>query len=149
MQRPGIVSLSFWSEQVMIGLASGDPLCARDPLYWSDLRGMTFVITKGDPGPFLNDLIASRLSGPGFGPSIRIQDVRRENLFSFVGHGCVVVTTGIAREDEGLVLRPVHDAFGATHLQQAIHWRQNNKSAALRRFLEMLAHRYGRPLPAP
>ena len=145
--RPGIVSLSFWSEQVMIGLPRGDPLCACDPLYWSDLRGMTFVISKVDPGPFLNDLVASRLSGPGFGPSVKVQDVRRENLFSFAGNGCCVVTTGIAREDDDLVLRPVHDAFGATHLEQAIHWRRDNDNAALRRFLEMLAHRYGRPLP--
>lgn len=146
-QRPGIVSLSFWSEQVVIGLASGDPLCAREPLYWSDLRGMTFVISKVDPGPHLDDLIASRLSGPGFGPSVRIQDVRRENLLSFIGSGSAVVTTGIVHEDGDLVLRPVHDAFGATYLEQAIHWRTDNDSVALRHFLEMLAHRYGRPLP--
>jgi DNA-binding transcriptional LysR family regulator len=148
VQRPCLVSLSFWSEQVMIGLASEDPLCARDPLYWTDLRGMTFVVSKVDPGPFLNDLVASRLSGPGFGPSVRVQDVRRENLFSFVGDGCAVVTTGVAGAGHGITLRPVHDAFGATHLEQAIHWRRDNQSPALQRFLEMLAQRYGRPLPS-
>ena len=147
-ERPGITSLSFWSEQVMIALARGDPLCAREPLYWSDLRGMTFVISKVDPGPLLNDLITSRLSGPGFGPSVRIQDVRRENLFSFAGIGSVVVTTGVARDEEDCVLCPVHDAFGPTHLEQAIHWRRDNQSAALRRFLNMLAHRYRRQLPS-
>jgi hypothetical protein len=89
------------------------------------------VISKVDPGPFLNDLVTSRLSGPGFGPRVRVQDVRRENLFSFAGDGCAVVTTGIARAHDGLVLRPVHDAFGATHLEQAIHWRRDNQSAAL------------------
>jgi len=146
-ERPGIASLSFWSEQVMIGLAHGDPLCAREPLYWTDLRGMTFVVTRIDPGPFFNGLVTSRLSGPGFGPSVRVQDVARENLFSFAGNGCVVVTTGVARESHDCVLRPIHDAFGPTHLDQAIHWRRDNKGAALRRFLEMLAHRYGRTLP--
>lgn len=146
-ERPGITSLSFWSEQVMIGLAHGDPLCACAPLYWTDLRGRTFVISKVDPGPFLNDLVTSRLSGPGFGPSVRIQDVRRENLFPFAGNGSVVVTTGVARDDDDCVLCPVHDAFGPTHLEQAIHWRCDNQSAALRRFLDLLAHRYGRPLP--
>lgn len=146
-ERPGITSLSFWSEQVLIGLAREDPLCEREPLYWSDLRGATFVISKADPGPFLNDLVASRLSGPGFGPSVRVQDVRRENLFSFAGGGNVVVTTGIARAGDDCILRPVHDAFGPTHLEQAVHWRRDNDSAALRRFLDMLAHRYGRSLP--
>lgn len=146
-QRPGIVSLSFWSEQVVIGLARSDPLCTCEPLYWTDLRGRTFVISKVDPGPFLNDLVASRLSGPGFGPSVRVQDVRCENLLSFAGNGCVVVTTGLAREDDELVLRPVHDAFGETRLEQAIHWRSDSDSAPLWRFLEMLARRYRRPLP--
>ncbi|NYT41043.1 LysR family transcriptional regulator [Sphingomonas sp. R-74633] len=146
-ERPGITSLSFWSEQVMIGLAHGDPLCARVPLYWTDLRGMTFVISQVDPGPYLNDLVTSRLSGPGFGPSVRIQDVRRENLLPFAGNGSVVVTTGVARDGDACVLCPVHDAFGPTHLEQAIHWRRDNQSAALQRFLEMLAKRYGRTLP--
>lgn len=146
-QRPGIVSLSFWSEQVLIGLPTGDRLCERDPLYWTDLRGRTFVVSKVDPGPFLNDLVASRLSGPGFGPSVRVQDVRRENLFSFAGDRCAVVTTGIAVKDDGIALRPVHDAFGATHLEQAIHWRSDHQSTTLKRFLELLAHRYQRPLP--
>ncbi len=147
-RRPGILSLSFWSEEVLIGLDRSDPLCARDPLYWTDLRGATFIVSKVDPGPFLNDLVTSRLSGPGFGPSVKVQDVRRENLFSFAGNGSVIVTTGVAREDQGLMLRPVHDAFGVTHLEQAIHWRRDNDSAALRRFLDMLAHRYGRSVPA-
>jgi DNA-binding transcriptional LysR family regulator len=146
-ERTGITSLSFWSEQVMIGLAHGDPLCARAPLYWTDLRGMTFVISQVDPGPYLNDLVTSRLSGPGFGPSVRIQDVRRENLLPFAGNGSVVVTTGVARDGDDCVLCPVHDAFGPTHLEQAIHWRRDNQSAALQRFLEMLAKRYGRTLP--
>ncbi|PCD02244.1 LysR family transcriptional regulator [Sphingomonas spermidinifaciens] len=148
VQRPGIVSLSFWSEQVIIGLSTEDRLCACDPLYWTDLRGMTFVVSKIDPGPFLYDLVASRLSGPGFGPSVRVQDVRRENLFSFAAAGRAVVTTGIPGANDGVALRQVHDAFGATHLEQAIHWRCDNRSPVLRRFLEMLAHRYGRPVPA-
>lgn len=147
-ERPGITSLSFWSEQVVVGLAREDPLCAQERLYWSDLRGMTFVISKVDPGSFLNDLITSRLSGPGFGPSVRIQDVQRENLFSFVGNGSVVVTTGVAGDGDGWISRPVHDAFGATHLEQAIHWRRDNQSPALQRFLDMVAHRYGRSLSA-
>ncbi len=54
-ERPGITSLSFWSEQVMIGLAHGDILCAREPLHWTDLRGMTFVITKVDPSSLAAD----------------------------------------------------------------------------------------------
>lgn len=147
VQRAGIVSLSFWSEQVMIGLRPEDQLCARDPLYWTDLSGRTFVVSKVDPGPFLNDLVTSRLSGPGFGPRVRVQDVRRENLFSFAGDGCAVVTTGIAGKHAGIALRAVHDAFGAIYLEQAIHWRRDNQCASLQRFLELLAHRYRRPLP--
>lgn len=145
-ERPGITTLSLWSEQVMIGLVHGDPLCARAPLYWTDLRGMTFVISKVDPGPFLEMLITSRLSAPGSDPSVRSQDVRRENLLPFASNGTVVVTTGVARDNDSCVLRPVHDALGPTHLEQAIYWRRDNRSATLHRFLKMLEQRYGRSL---
>jgi len=41
----------------------------------------------------------------------------------------------------------VHDAFGATTLEQGVHWRRDNTNPALKRFLELLSHRYARPLP--
>jgi DNA-binding transcriptional LysR family regulator len=65
----------------------------------------------------------------------------------FAGNGCAVVTTGTARDCDDCVLCPVHDPFGPTYLEQAIHWRRDNPSAALKRFLDMLAKRYSRPLP--
>jgi len=148
--RPTLSALSFWSEPVLIGLAAGHPLTARDRLYWTDLRGACFVVTAGDPGPDLADLIVARLSGPGQRPSILSQDVSRENLAAFASGERVIASAGIvptASANGEIVLREVHDAFGATLLEQSVHWRRDDDSPVVRRFLEMLADRYARPLP--
>ncbi len=148
--RPMIASLSFWRELVLIGLAPGHPFAEREPLYWTDLRHCSFTVTAADPGPDLADLIVARLSGPGHRPPIAVQDVGRDNILSFAGGDRVTVSTGIApaafRNGEAL-LREVHDAFGPTMLDQGVHWRHDNDNPIVRRFLQLLADRYGRPLP--
>jgi hypothetical protein len=48
---------------------------------------------------------------------------------------------------EAPIIREIHDAFGPTRLDQGVHWRADNKSPALRQFLDLLARRYGRALP--
>jgi hypothetical protein len=120
-------------------------------LYWTDLRGAAFVVTAGDPGPDITAMIIARLSGPGHRPSITVQDVSRENLLTFATAGRVTVTAGAGHRSLGdanlPTLREIHDAFGSTKLDQGVHWLADNDNPALRRFLEMLAQRYARPLP--
>ena len=148
--RAGLRSACFWSDPLFIGLPQGHPLAEAKTLYWTDLRGASFVVTAADPGPDISAIINARLSGPGHRPIITAQHVSRDNLASFAAPDRVTVSAGIGPTSIGVdmpMLREVHDAFGATMLEQGVHWHAGNDNPALKRFLELLAHRYGRPIP--
>jgi DNA-binding transcriptional LysR family regulator len=149
--RAGIRSLRLWSEPVLIAMGNDHPMVQREPLYWTDLRHAAFLVTAADPGPDIESLIAARLSAPGYRPCVILQDVGRENLLTFVAAEKIAVIAGILGRVSGppddLVYREVHDAFGPTCLDQGVHWRPDNDNPALRRFLDLLSQRCGRPIP--
>ncbi len=148
--RSGLRSVCFWSEPLFVGLPHGHPLADAETLYWTDLRGASFVVTAADPGPDISAMITARLSGPGHRPVIAAQHVSRDNLMSFAAADRVTVSAGASPIIIGVdvpTIREVHDAFGATTLEQGVHWRAENDNPALKRFLELLAHRYARPIP--
>lgn len=145
--EPGHRSLCLWSEPLTIAMARGHPFEESAQLYWTDLRKASFLVTAADPGPLIAAMIRARMSGPSFTPSISRQNVSRDNLLSFAGGNCVAVTAGaLAAADPAIVLRPVHDAFGPTRIDQVLHWRSDNPNPALARFLALLAQRYGRSM---
>ena len=148
----GIRSLCWWSEPLLLALPLSHPLAETEPLYWTDLRGAAFVVTAGDPGPDIGAMITARLSGPGYRPRIVTQNVSRDNLPSFAGLDRIAALVGVPPippfGTESPILRAVHDAFGATSLDQAIHWRGDNDSPALMCFLDLLSRRYARPIPS-
>lgn len=148
--RPAMHSLSFWSEPLLLALPPGHPLADADTLYWTDLRGASFVVTATDPGPDIGAMITARLSGPGHRPRIATQDVSRDNLPSFVTADRLAVLAGVppipAFGTDVPILRAVHDAFGATTLDQGIHWCRDNNNPALKHFLDLLSRRYARPI---
>lgn len=138
-------SLSLWSEPLIVGMARGHPLSVRAPLYWTDLRGMTFLVTMADPGSLISAMIHSRLSGPCTEPRIVSQAVSRDNLLSLACGDSLAVTVGVpVLADPEIVLCPIHDAFGPTRIDQGLHWREDNDNPALKRFLGLIAQRYGR-----
>lgn len=140
-------SLCLWNEPLTIAMARGHPLEERTQLYWTDLRNASFLVTTADPGPLIAAMIRARLSGPSSAPNIAYQTVSRDNLLSFAGGDCVAVTAGtLAAADPAIVLRPVHDAFGPTRIDQVLHWRDDNPNPALTRFLALVAMRYGRTM---
>lgn len=144
---PGHRSLCLWSEPLTIAMAQGHPLEDRGQLYWTDLRNTSFLVTTADPGPLIATMIRARMSGPSSAPSIFSQPVTRDNLLSFARGDCVAVTAGaLAAADPAIVLRPVHDAFGPTRIDQGLHWRGDNANPALTRFLALVAERYGRTM---
>jgi DNA-binding transcriptional LysR family regulator len=148
--RPSLRSLCFWSEPLVIGLAPDHPLAAVPTLYWTDLKDAAFLVTAADPGPDISAMITGRLSGPGHRPAIAVQHVSRDNLFSLATADRVPVAAGAVPMMVGAdmpIVREVHDAFGATTLDQGVHWRSDNANPALRRFLDLLSHRYARPIP--
>jgi DNA-binding transcriptional LysR family regulator len=142
-------SLCLWSVPLTIGMVRGHRLEGRDPLCWTDLRGATFLVTKEDPGSLIAAIIHARLSGSDWTPRIVMQAVSRDNLLSFVSGDVVAATAGIpAIVDPLMQLCQVHDAFGATRLDQGLHWRDDNANPALKRFLALVAARYGCALAA-
>ncbi|MDB5579049.1 MAG: hypothetical protein JWR80_4225 [Bradyrhizobium sp.] len=145
-----IRSQCFWSEPLSIAIAPDNPLAAREKLYWTDLRDCSFLVSQTDPGPDIAMMIRTRLAGPGHSPNIIVQDVSPESLMSFVRGNRVAVTSGnrqiLSAGAETPSLREPLDAFGATRLDQGVHWLASNDSPALRNFLDLLAQRYGRPL---
>lgn len=150
-ERGGVQSFSFWKEPLTIAIPAGNPLAARAPLYWSDLRDYGFMVTVNDPGPDIAAMITARLSAPGHRPSIVSQDVSRENLAQFGRSGHLPVMAGAAPEPtadpSSHSYHEIHDAFGPTALDQGVHWRRSNASPVLKSFLQHLSQRYARPIP--
>ncbi|MDV3458245.1 LysR family transcriptional regulator [Sphingomonas sp. HF-S4] len=141
-------ALCLWSEPLAVGLSLQHRLLERDRLYWTDLREMTFLVTRADPGDLIAAMIAARLAGPCHAPRIVAQAVSRDNLHSLITRDRVSVTAGAgSMTDEGVAFREVHDAFGPTRLSQTLHWREENENPALARFLALAARRYGRAPP--
>lgn len=144
---PGHRSLCLWSEPLWIGMTRNHPLGNRAPLYWTDLRGATFLVTAADPGGLIASMIHARLAGPRSVPRIIAQSVSRDNLLRFAGGDCLAVTAGTAAvTDPEMLMCEVYDAFGPTRLDQGLHWRGDNANPALKRFLALVAARYGRSL---
>ena len=147
-EAAGGQALCLWSEPLALGLSFNHPLLERDRLYWTDLREMTFLVTRADPGDLIAAMIATRLAGPCHAPRIVTQAVSRDNLHSFVTRDRLSVTAGLGPvTDAGVAFREVHDAFGPTRLSQTLHWREENENPALARFLALAARRYGRAPP--
>ncbi|HWU73504.1 MAG TPA: LysR family transcriptional regulator [Sphingomonas sp.] len=148
-QRSSLRAEAFWSEPVLIGLPAGHPLADVETLYWADLKQASFMVTATDPGPDLAAMITARLAGPGHRPTISSQHVSHANLGALAGN-FLTVSAGPARpaaSPGAPSFRQVHDAFGATVLEQYVHWRAEDLDPAARRFLGFIARRYGRTLP--
>lgn len=145
--EPSHRSLCLWSEPVSVALSRDHPLEDRAQLHWTDLRSASFLVTAADPGPLIAAMIRARMSGPSCTPKIFNQDVSRDNLLSLASGECVAVTAGaLVAADPAVVLRPVHDAFGPTRIDQVLHWRDDNPNPALGRFLALVGQRYGRSM---
>jgi DNA-binding transcriptional LysR family regulator len=137
-------SLPLWSEPLVLGVPLGHALLERDRLYWTDLGGVTFLVTRADPGDLIAAMIAARLTGPAHRPTVIAQAVSAENLHGLATQHRLAMTTGVAHARPDMVFREVHDAFGPTRLDHGIHWRDHNDNPALRLFLSIVARRYGR-----
>jgi DNA-binding transcriptional LysR family regulator len=143
-------SLCLWSEPLIIAMPASHPLLDRDPLYWTDLRGMAFLVTRADPGPLIGTMITARLAGPSSGPAIVCQAVSRDNLPGFATSKCLAVLLGAPPgADSAIRYREIHDAFGPTRLEQTLHWRDENDNPTLSRLLTLIAHRLGHASPIP
>lgn len=137
--------MALWGERIMVALPESHPLAASETVYWTDLRGETFLLSQRDPEPELRDILLAKLASPGVQPKIVTQDVSRESTTSLVGAGFGVTLTceaAIGASYVGVVYRDVQDGRGPSRISYAACWQSNNDNPALAHFLKLLEERY-------
>jgi DNA-binding transcriptional LysR family regulator len=142
-------SMTLWSERIMVALPEGHPLSANEIVYWTDLRGETFLLSQRDPGPEIQDILLAKLASPGDRPKVVSHDITRENIKSLVGAGfgvSLMCEACVGANYTGVVYREARDGNGPTRISYAAYWQGDNDNPALAHFLKLLEERY--PLPS-
>lgn len=135
------VSMPLWSERIIAALPAGHRLTSNDMIYWTDLKGESFLLSRRDPGPDLRNIIVQKLAAPGEAPDIAIWDVSSESILAMLEGGRWISVhcksyAGLAYP--GVVYREVRDASGPSYIAFTACWQEANKNAALARFLDLL-----------
>ncbi len=76
--------MPLWSERIIVGLPQGHRLIGNSPLYWTDLKGESFLLSQRDPGPHLQDILIQRLSSPGEPIDITCWNVGHESIVAML-----------------------------------------------------------------
>lgn len=139
-QHTGL-SMSLWSERIVVALSSRHPLSSSEVIDWNDLKDETILLSQWDPGSDLRNLILRKLSAPGGGPKIETWDASNENVLGMVETGLHVSVhceswTNLAYP--GVRFREIRDASGPSHITFTACWEEHNRNPALARFLETL-----------
>lgn len=149
----GVMSRPFWSERILVAMPEGHPLAARERIHWIDLTGERFLLTERDPGPETRNMLLGKLGMPGYTPEIDMDDIGRETVLSVIalsGHISIVAESALGIQVPGVVFREVHETNGHMWIGFSGYWREDNKNAVLRRFLDFVAVRYSlSPLTRP
>ena len=142
-RQHGGLSMSLWSERIVVALSSRHPLSNSEVIDWSDLKDETILLSQWDPGSDLRNLILKKLAAPGGGPKIETWNASNENVLGMVETGLHVSVhceswTSVAYP--GVRFREIRDASGPSHITFTACWEEHNKNPALARFLETLRH---------
>lgn len=134
-------SMLLWSERIIAALPAGHRLTSNDTIYWTDLKGESFLLSRRDPGPDLHNIIVQKLAAPGEVPDIASWDVSSESILAMLesGHRISVhceSCAGLAYP--GVVYREVHEASGSSYIAFTACWQEANKNPALARFVDLL-----------
>lgn len=138
-------SMLLWSERIIAALPAGHRLTSNDMIYWTDLKGELFLLSRRDPGPDLRNIIVQKLSAPGEAPDIASWDVSSESILAMLeaGHRISVHCESCAGLTyPGIVYREVRDGSGPSYITFTACWEETNKNAALARFLELLREQH-------
>lgn len=141
----GVHHASLWSENVLVAISDTHRLQERETIDWADLREEAFVLTSGEPGPDIRDMVLGRLSALGSPTHIRMLDTSRESMLGMIGRGpeiTVLSAAGAGAIYPGVVYREIHDRDGPTLVGYAAYWRSGNENPALRHFLSFVRRRY-------
>jgi DNA-binding transcriptional LysR family regulator len=138
-------SLPLWSERVIVALPESHPLAKNEIVYWTDLRGETFLLSQRDPGPEIQDILVSKLAAPGDRPQVVRHDASGENIKSLVGAGfgvSLMCEASIGGKFSGVVYREARDGNGPTSISYAAHRDRDNGNPALAGFVRLLRERF-------
>lgn len=141
----GVYHASLWSENVLVALSGAHPLQARPVIEWSDLRGETFLLTSGESGPDIRDMLLGRLSALGYPTNIRMLETSRESILGMIGLGAevtVMSAAGAGAIYPGVTYREIHDRDGPALVGYSAYWRPGNENPVLRHFLSFVRQRY-------
>ncbi len=141
-------SLLLWSERVLVAFPQDHPLSSREPVYWTDLRGQTVLLSHYDPGKEFEDLLVSKLVSPEDRPKIERHDVSRgiiKSLISMRAGISLVLESDMGANFAGLTYRELRDGTGPSRFDFSAYWRADNQNPALAAFLQLLSERYSSP----
>lgn len=141
-QHSGL-SMSLWSERIVVALSSRHPLASSEIIDWNDLKDETILLSQWDPGSDLRNLILRKLAAPGGGPKIETWDASNENVLGMVEaghHVSIHCESWTSLAYSGVRFREIRDASGPSHITFTACWEEHNKNPALARFLETLRH---------
>ncbi|AGB43417.1 transcriptional regulator [Mesorhizobium australicum WSM2073] len=143
-------AMALWGERIRVALPESHPLAANEIVYWTDLRGETFLLSQRDPGPELREILLAKLASPGVQAKIVRQDVSRESIVGLVSAGfgiSLMCEAGIGASYAGVVYRDVQDGNGPSRISYAAYWQSDNGNPALGHFLKLFEERY--PVSSP
>ncbi len=136
--------MALWSERIIVALPEDHPLAQNEIIYWTDLKHERFLLSKRDPGPEIQDILASKLASPGDLPDVVNHDVSSENIKSLVGAGrgvSLMCEAGVGASYTGVVFREARDGNGPTRVGYCAYWKESNDNPALRNFIRLLEER--------
>jgi hypothetical protein len=139
------LTLSLWSERVLIALPDNHRLSSRDIIYWTDLRSETLLMSQYDPYWEFEDLITSKLLSPEDRPKLDRHDVSRSILKSLIsmklGLG-LMLESDVGVRVPSIEFKELRDGTGAARVEFSAFWQESNKNIALTKFLLLLQERY-------
>jgi DNA-binding transcriptional LysR family regulator len=136
---------SLWSENVLVAMSDTHRLLEYATIGWADLREQAFVLTSGEPGPDIRDMVLGRLSALGSPTNIRMLDTSRGSMLAMIGRGpkiTVLSAAGAGATYPGVIYREIYDRDGPTLIGYSAYWRPGNENPALRHFLSFVRRRY-------
>lgn len=137
-------SLPVWSERVVVALPADHSLSAREELQWQDLKNETILLPQRGPGQEFQKLLLEHVGHP---PVCDLQrhDVSLDRLLTLVGCGIgllIALEGATGASYPGVTFREIHGGDAPTRVGFSAIWRETNKNASLRQFLDMLRERY-------
>lgn len=134
-------SMLLWSERIIAALPAGHRLTSSDMIYWTDLKGELFLLSRRDPGPDLHNIIVQKLSAPGDAPDVLGWDVSSESILAMLEAGnriSIHCESWMGLAYPGVAYREVRDASGPSYIPFSACWGDANKNPALARFIDLL-----------